>query len=157
MVGLLDPTGHPTPTTPPLSCIGVGRGVGESWQRSGWCLEKHLQYSRPPRPTSQHTHKKKGASARRGEGTFYFVLFFAPTMSVLIATQLKIDTSTPSRRVRGPLLACTARCGGMFVFMSESTAPDRKGCWLVLITTGQAGRRRRKRRQAPGPGVSPLV
>lgn len=28
---------------------------------------------------------------------------------------------------------------GMSVFMGESAAPDRKGCWLFLITTGQAG------------------
>ena len=27
---------------------------------------------------------------------------------------------------------------GMSVFMGESAAPDRKGCWLFLITTGQA-------------------
>lgn len=42
-----------------------------------------------------------------------------------------------------PFLACKARCGGMSVFMGESPAPDRKGCWLLLGAAGQAWRERR--------------
>lgn len=75
----------------------------------------------------------------RSEGGRQVALF---TMSVLIATQLKIDTSTASRRVRGPFSMHGTLCGNVCV-MGESPAPDRKGCWLFLITTGQAERGQR--------------
>lgn len=86
---------EPPRSSSPLASSRAGdREREEEEEEEVGCL-KH------PRQPQLHRTKVRAQREGEGSGTFYF--FLPPTtMSVLIATQLKIDTSTPSRRVRGP-------------------------------------------------------
>lgn len=71
-------------------------------------------------PTSQHSEVKEQHGGRPEP---------LPTMSVIIAAQLKMDAAAASGRVRGALLSMHSRMWG------GAPGPDSRACWMVQMRT----------------------